>query len=267
MDNNFLIIGNDEKMKSCKKRLNELKINADCLENNTPLTVIGKYANIILPLPTIINGKIAGTEISLNELNSFLNEKQIVFCGNTKPDNFSCRAFSYYFNEKFLSQNSRLTAQGTLRIILENIKTDLSELSAAVIGYGRCGREICKLLKNTGIDVTSISRRTETLTSAEKNGFTTHRCAEINAVLKNYDIIVNTVPCNIIDDSALEQLRSNTLYIEVASKPYGIDNTKINNFNFKYVPAPGLPGRFTPVSAGRNIADTVAGIIKEGINR
>lgn len=267
MDNNFLITGNDEKMKSCKKRLNELRIKADCFEKNTPLTAIGEYENIILPLPTVINGKIAGMELTPNEFNSFLNKNQTVFCGNIAPESFPCRAFSYYSDEEFLIKNSRLTAQGTLRIILDNIKTDLSVISVAVIGYGKCGREICKLLKNTGADVTSFSRRTETLALSKNDGLKAQKCSKINAVLQNYDIIVNTVPCNIIDNSTLEQLSSDTVYVEVASKPYGIDIAAAEKFNFRYVPAPALPGRFTPVGAGRNIADTVAGIIKEGIKR
>lgn len=258
MDSNFLILGNDEKMKSCKKRLNELGFRADTFEENT---VIDNYNCIVLPLPTVKDGCITGTDISVEQLNSMLTDKHTVFCGNVSPDIFSCRAFSYYNDKGFLIKNSRLTAQGTLKIILENVKDDLRCLSAAVIGYGRCGREICRTLRNTGVEVTSFSRRNETLVMAENDGMHSESIININKKLSNFDIIINTVPCNIIDTSGLEM---KNLYIEIASKPYGFNITETDKSGFRYVLAESLPGKFTPVSAGRNIADTVAGI-KEGI--
>lgn len=263
MDNNFLIIGNDEKMRSCKKRLNELNIEADCLDAEISESLIGRYGNIILPLPTIANGCISGTGISVSSFNSILDGRQTIFCGNIKPDIFSCRAFSYYEDEGFLIKNSRLTAQGTLRIILDNISEDLHSLSAAVIGYGRCGKEICKILKNAGLRVTSFSRRRETITLAENDGVCAEHCRNINSKAGSFDITVNTVPFNLIDSSGLEKLTNDNIYIEIASKPYGFNIAGADKFNFRYVLAESLPGKYTPVSAGRNIADTVAGMIKE----
>ena len=41
---------------------------------------------------------------------------------------------------------------------------------------------------------------------------------------------------------------------------------EIDKYNFRYVLAESLPGRFTPTSAGANIADTVIEMIKEDKN-
>ncbi|HCT17325.1 MAG TPA: hypothetical protein DIW36_08120 [Ruminococcaceae bacterium] len=64
----------------------------------------------------------------------------------------------------------------------------------------------------------------------------------------------------------MERLTSKNLYVEIASKPYGFNINETDKYNFRYILAESLPGRFTPTSAGANIADTVIELIKEGKN-
>ena len=82
--------------------------------------------------------------------------------------------------------------------------------------------------------------------------------------IRDFDIIVNTVPYNILDRGTMERLTSKNLYVEIASKPYGFNINETDKYNFRYILAESLPGRFTPTSAGANIADTVIELIKEG---
>lgn len=260
MGHDFAVIGCDNKMKSCKTELVRLGFGAECLDSER-LKEINKFRRIVLPLPTLKNGCISG--VPFEEFCKRLKPEQTVFCGNISPEAFPCKAFSYYYNEDFLVKNSRLTAQGVLRIVLESINTDLRTISAAVIGYGRCGKEICKLLKLNGIDVTSFSRRVQTLTAAQIDGMKTEKIIDINNRLSSFDIIINTVPCNIIEKSGLKSLTQRNLYIEIASKPYGFDTDSTDKSDFRYVLAQSLPGKFTPVSAGINIAEAVVGILKE----
>ena len=89
---------------------------------------------------------------------------------------------------------------------------------------------------------------------------------EINSEICNYDIIINTVPYNIISNEAVKSLNFSNLYIEVASKPYGFDYSLIDISGFKYINAYSLPGRYTPESAGQNIARTVIRMIEEAEN-
>ena len=64
----------------------------------------------------------------------------------------------------------------------------------------------------------------------------------------------------------MEKLTKQNLYVEIASKPYGFNINEIDKYNFRYVLAESLPGRFTAESAGAYIADTVTEILKEGKN-
>lgn len=257
----FAVIGSDKKMKSCKNRLDELGFTADCITSEQIKEKIGKYRYIILPLPTLSNGCISG--VPFDDFCALLDAEHTVYCGNILPEKFPCRAYSYYFDEGFLIKNSRLTAQGVLRIVLENTETDLHSFKTAVIGYGRCGREICRIMKNNGTEVTSFSRRAQTLVAADNDGMKIDRTENLSKRMCGFDVIINTVPFNIVEKSGLECLTQKNIYIEVASKPYGFNISGTDTFNFRYALAESLPGRFTPVSAGINIADTIAGILRE----
>ncbi len=257
----FLIYGSDKKMISCCQRLCNRGFVADIIDSEQ-FTDICRYNNIILPLPTIANSKINGTDTSLSDLIRLLNSEQKVFCGNLDLSIYK-NFYSYYYNESFLINNSRLTAQGVLKIITANVEEDFKRLKVAVIGYGRCGKAVCKLLKNCGMKVTSISRRKETMTLAEDDGVFADEINNLNRTIMDYDIIINTVPVNIVDRDSVSKLSQKNIYIEIASKPYGFDISEYDVFNFKYILGESLPGRFTPISAGYNIADTVLDILKE----
>lgn len=257
----FLILGNDKKMFACCNRLKDVGYTAVMYDNDKNFT---DYDNIILPLPTIANTKIKGTDITFDEFSGSLSCVQKVFCGNIDVTLFE-NYYSYYCEESFLNNNSRLTAQGVLRLILDTVDCDMIELNAVVIGYGRCGKSICHLLKNCGFKVMSASRRKETIIEAYNDGVKAVAINQIEEFVDNTDIVINTVPVNIISTEYISRFKSKTIYIEVASKPYGFNITQTDVYNFRYILAESLPGRFTPESAGKNIADTVLKILKEEV--
>lgn len=261
----FLIIGNDKKMQACRNRFVELGFTASCCDGEGSEEKIASAKNIILPIPTVANGVISGTRITLEELCGFLSDNQTVFYGNLKENPFGKRGKCYY-NESFLIKNSRLTAQGTLKIILESTDRDMYSLHAAVLGYGRCGRAICKALQSNGADTTLVTRTPYSTVLAENEKLRSIDFREFCKTASTFDIIVNTVPHNILGIDTMEKLTKKNLYIEIASKPYGFNINEIDKYNFRYVLAESLPGRLTPTSAGANIADTVIEILKEGKN-
>lgn len=258
----FLVLGNDKKMSACRDKLISEGYEADLYSYETGFDTISEYDNIILPLPTLANSKISGTDKSIEDLYRIIKKHQKVFCGNidvSPYDNY----YSYYYDEKFLLNNSRLTAQGVLRLIVDNVDVDLMKLKTVVIGYGRCGKEICRLLKSCGMTVISASRRKVTQIEAKTNGMEASSVEMLESLIPYTDIFINTVPVNILNKSFVSKFDHNKMYVEVASKPYGFDISKNDLFNFKYILAESLPGRFVPESAGENIADTVLKILKE----
>ena len=261
---NFLIAGTDRKMTECKKHLESLGYRSLSCTDDEFFNQIENFKNIILPLPTERNGIIVGTGKDVDSLLNRIKKTQRVFYGNIKANPFGDNGFCYYADEAFLQYNSELTAQGTLRLILDNIETDIKDLKIAVTGFGKCGEAICRLLLANGAQVTVFSRSLASRINSQGIGCRWKNIIEINRLLSDYDVIINTVAYNIISLKAALFLTEKNLYIEIASKPYGFDTSSVDTGRFKYVNGNSLPGRFTPVSAGRNIAQTVLRIIKEG---
>lgn len=260
---NFLILGNDKRMTACCNRINDLSYEA-CMMDNIDSVHTDRFKYIVLPLPSVVNGNIFGTKIRLDSFIYMLHSENVVIYGNIQGQPFADKGISYYYNDDFMFKNSYLTAQGVLRIILQNIEQELTSLNVAVIGYGRCGRAICMLLQKLGLNVTLISKNPESQIVASCLGFKSADASVLLRESEGYDIIINTVPVNIISCLFLESLSEDTIYVEVASKPYGFDIETMINYDFKYILADNLPGRFTPEAAGKNIADTVIEILKEG---
>lgn len=133
-------------------------------------------------------------------------------------DRRGIKVADYLDNEIFSIKNAKLTAEGAIQIAMENIKSSISGMNALVIGFGRIGKLLCRLLWGMGVNVTVCARRLETLAWAEALGYKTSNISLMNYSLKSSDLIFNTVPARIIDKT---KIADNSLYIELASKPYG----------------------------------------------
>jgi len=83
------------------------------------------------------------------------------------------------------------------------------------------------------------------------------------AECNDFDVVFNTVPSMIFDRNILGGMDKNTLFIDLASRPGGIDFTAAAELELKTVWALSLPGRVAPKSAGQIIKSTLLNIIKE----
>ena len=83
---------------------------------------------------------------------------------------------------------------------------------------------------------------------------------------QNYDIIFNTVPAIYFTKKEIDTFKNDIKYIELASFPGGIDKhyAKIKNINI--IDGSKLPSRYSKISAGYLIGETIDKMIKEGKN-
>ena len=79
----------------------------------------------------------------------------------------------------------------------------------------------------------------------------------------NYDLVFNTVPKLIFDRNILERFNKHTLFIDLASKPGGIDFEAAHDFGLKIIWALSLPGKTAPVTSGEIIAETISSMLEE----
>lgn len=180
-----------------------------------------------------------------------IKESTFVFCGQGAPlERFSKgNLISYSNNEGFLDKNAYITAECMLGILINKLEKSLSHSSIAIIGYGRIGKHLCRLLKFLGAKVTVFARREESRALAVQNGASALEICELPKA--SYDAILNTVPERIISKSESDKIPLSTQIYDLASLPGGFEDEE------RPIRALALPGKMMPISAGRAIFDFV----------
>lgn len=245
-----------------KLKLKSLKI-SDLISSS-------KY--IILPVPAsrnkkVINAPFSNSDIVLSEkLFSNLKNK-VVFAGivsslieDVKPSGLYIR--DYYQREDFLIPNALLTAEGAVSIALKEYGKSIFSSRCLVVGFGRIGKILAKLLKNMGAKVTVSARSVKDVSLAKISGFETTNVSKINEKA-DFDLIFNTVPALVLNEDVLGYLSSARMIIDLASSPGGTDKLAAEKLGIKLIPALGIPGKCFPEAAGEIIADVIYKMIEE----
>lgn len=247
----------------------------DCLtsKNKNLENVIQNSKYLILPVPVSRDRKKLNAPFSKNTIQ--INKKfvaplknKVVFGGIisplleyvNKPSEFCIK--DYYEREDFLIYNAALTAEGSIKTMVQNMSIPISGSKCLVAGYGRIGKILSKLLKNLGAKVTVSARNLKDTSLAETNGFEVINVKEINEN-HYFDVIFNTVPAIIFDFEVLKFLKSTKLIIDLASLPGGVDKNSADKFNIKIINDLGIPGRYYPEPSGEILAKVIYKIIKE----
>lgn len=234
--------------------------------------LISSSKYIILPVPAsrnkkVINAPFSNADIVLSEkLFSNLKNK-VVFAGivsslieDVKPSGLYIR--DYYQREDFLIPNALLTAEGAVSIALKEYGKSIFSSRCLVVGFGRIGKILAKLLKNMGAKVTVSARSVKDISLAKISGFETTNVSKINEKA-DFDLIFNTVPALVLDAAVLSFLSSARMIIDLASAPGGTDKFAAEELGIKLIPALGIPGKCFPEAAGEIIADVIYKMIEE----
>ena len=132
-----------------------------------------------------------------------------------------------------------------------------------MIGYGRIGRVLCRMLRGLGAHVTAAARKYADLAWIEADGCTPVHTGRMEEALKDSQLIVNTAPAMLLNEQLLKGVPKSCLLIDLASKPGGIDFNTANRLGLKAIWALSLPGKVAPLTAGRIIFDTIQNIAAE----
>ena len=271
---NIVIVGGDKRQKYLKEYLQGQGLEVmsyglfDWDDDTDKLKgMIEETSAIILPLPATRNGKTVNMpfskkEISVDRLLSFLGKDNIVFGGIIKDDLLSRLRetdipFIDYYDEAFIEKNAVLTAFGTLKIILEHIDFALPMGNFAITGYGRVAKETASLLTSLSCHVTVFARKPSQREDANIKGCKAFPISALSSLADRFDIIINTVPSEIITEETVKNINKNCKIIELASAPYGMNFELMRKNGIDVIKAFGLPGKYTPKTAGEIIGKKI----------
>ena len=130
-----------------------------------------------------------------------------------------------------------------------------------IIGFGRIGKLTAHRLRGLCAEVSVSARSPADFVWIDAYGYNALDTHSLGGKLGAFDIVINTVPVPILDQSLLDELKPGTLCVDLASKPGGIAET--SSETIRVIRALGLPGEIAPVSSAGFIRDAIYNIISE----
>ena len=149
----------------------------------------------------------------------------------------------------YLAQNAGITAHCAVKLALHQSPVTLDRCPVLVVGWGRIGKCLSRLLKQMGASVTVAARKETDRGMLMALGYDTMDIKALDNGLSGYRMIFNTVPVAILSQEAMGCCRADCLKLELASLP-GMAGEDI-------ICARGLPNRGAPESSGELIARSI----------
>lgn len=158
-------------------------------------------------------------------------------------------------DENYLAANAAITADCALQVAAPMLSATFADSPVLIIGWGRIGKCLGKMLKAMGAVVTVAARKPTDLAMLRALGYNTADLQDLKT-LQSYRLLFNTAPERVLSEKQLAFCK-NCVKIDLASKK-GL-------YCEDAVWARGLPGIHAPESSGKLIGKTIMHYLKEGI--
>jgi len=163
--------------------------------------------------------------------------------------------------------NAIPTAEGALMLAMQELPITLHGSQTFILGLGRTGFMLARVLDGVGARVTVIDRGAADRARAYGEGWVAYPFSDLAAIIERADVIFNTVPAMVLTGNILARTKADVLIIDLASAPGGVDFEAAERFRIRAVLALGLPGKVAPLTAGRILATKLPGLIKQELSR
>lgn len=169
-----------------------------------------------------------------------------------------CKRLDLLEDEIYLSENARLTAECALRLLQEKLPRDIFGCPVLIIGWGRIGKCLTRLLHGMGARVTVAARKAADLGMLAALGYDAVPMDKMLDMLPQMRVVINTAPAPVLGEEALAQLPTNGIKLDLASVR-GLAGEDV-------LWARGLPGKMLPEASGQLIARRMLTLLycKEG---
>lgn len=198
---------------------------------------------------------IKDTNINLMDICTKNQIKKII-CGkkNEFLERFCCdeniKLVSYLESDYYTWINSRLTAEGLIRKIMNDINDSLLSKKILILGYGYCGKALYKYLREFCPSIDIYARDYHDQKELYCNNISLNKLDNFN-----YDIIINTIDSNIIKKEDLVKFKKDSLIYDISSYPYGFESEILDNKLLNVNIIPKIPTLFMPKEAGKVLYD------------
>ena len=229
------------------KEPRDVYLSALCREKGHALPTRGPWDLAVLPLPR--------SEMP-EELADALPAGQKIVCGLTSPElealaeQHRWKLLRVLQDEQYTQENAVLTAEGAVHAAMSKTDRALAGQQCLVLGYGRIGQALTRMLRGLGVRVTVAARRPESRVAAGPDSIPLESVPDW---LPRISLLFNTVPAPLLTEKELSLLPPAAQLFELASPPYGIDLAAAKRLCLAAYLESGLPGRYCPQSAAKTL--------------
>ena len=247
-------LSNYRHIKSLKEAIDSSRI----IITSIPLSKDGKF----------VNSTFSSEKVTVKGLFSELKNKKVI-TGNipeelkqdieTKDNN---EIIDVMECEELTILNAIPTAEGAIQVAMEKSAKTIHNSKCLILGFGRIGKVLSKMLSGLGADVYCEARKKQDISWIKAYGYKAIHLDELNENLGKFDFIFNTIPYVILEKERLNLIRKDCLLIDLASKPGGIDFEQAKKMKLQFDWALALPGKVAPKTAANYIYEIIKNELK-----
>ncbi len=141
--------------------------------------------------------------------------------------------------------------EGMLKVIIENTDITIHKSRVCIVGQGTIGALVTRYMLALGAYTHVAARNEVQRAAAHAAGAESHTLEELQALAPRLDIVVSTVPAQILTRSVLERLPAHALIVDLAAPPGGVDREAAQALGLKFIWARGM-GMRAPITVGRS---------------
>lgn len=215
-----------------------------------------EVTHLLLDIPSFRpDGKLRSGE-DLGDILPRLPENITIIGGNLNhPLTKSYRQIDLLQDPQYLAENAYITAECTLDITLPRFGGLIRGCPVLILGWGRIGKCLARLLQDMGAEVTVAARKETDRAALVSLGFEAVDMSLTGVESSKFLIVFNTVPAPVLDSRQVRAFRADCLKIDLAST-CGIEGADV-------VTARGLPGIYRPQASGALISRTLLRLLNE----
>lgn len=214
-----------------------------------------------------INTPLGDKDIKIEDVLDSVKNSQIVVFGKVSDKIYervkNLRCINILKREEMAVLNAIPTAEGAIQAAMENLSTTLHGSNCMILGFGRIGKILAKMLSGIGANVYVEARNEKDLSFIYAYGYNKVHLKDLGQNVGNMDVIFNTIPSIIVNYDILNKLKKETLIIDLASKPHGVDFDLASKMGINTKLLLELPGKVAPKTSARFMKDAIYNAIKE----
>lgn len=254
------------------KSITELDEN-DIIITSIPLSIDGEniyapYSSKKIPLKVLDGKSFIGGKITKEIIEKIYSDTLKIDSGLTKDEinikikDKNIKVYDILKDEANVILNTIPTAEGAIAKAIQDTNFSLVNSNVLVLGFGNVGKTLCKMLKDLGANVYAEARKESDLAWIDVYGYNPIPLQKLRENICKMDIVFNTIPHLIVDKAMLILMSKETLIIDLASKPGGIDFESAKKLGINAYLYSGIPGKIAPQTSGYYILKYIKRIYK-----